>query len=504
MSVMTPIESLYIQAGKQPGAPALLFEHERWSYQRLLASVEQLARALLRRGIRPGDRVVVHTSHGVQAAVTSLACLRMGAIVVPLSIRFGAEELRKLLERLQPSLYVGEQSRAQQVSGVEPAVLPGEARCFLGRKVTDELGLRWEDLFADADRGPLPDFPDRDAPAVLLVTSGTTAEPKLVVQTPSTLAHALKAYELLGTEGDAQPLMMTGTPLSHASGFVVTLLSLRLGTCIRVLPGFDAESCLREIEADRCTWFLGAPYMFAELVARQKLRPRDLTSLRFCLGAGDVCPPGLQQQVREVLGVDLRSAWGATEVMGSVLHGPPGSAGRCAPTAQIRLVDEQGEPVAAGEVGEFQVRGPNLSIGYWRAAAHIDSARPYGWFATGDLMRQDTTGVLWFVGRRKELIIRGGVNISPVEVETTLLSHPAVREAGATGAAHALFGEVVVAAVRLAESAGGDVVADVLRLAREQLADYKVPERLRVVTEIPRNGQGKIDRRALSRLLQAD
>jgi acyl-coenzyme A synthetase/AMP-(fatty) acid ligase len=335
----------------------------------------------------------------------------------------------------------------------------------------------------------------------LLTTSGTTAQPKFVTHTPLNLAYALEAYEPVRADDDVRPVMLSGTPLSHVSGFINTLLALRFRRKLCLIPQFDPQACLAAIEAGRCSWFLGAPFMFSGMLAAQRAHPRDLTSLRYCLAAGDVLRPELAHEVQQTLGVELKSVWGATEVMGSVVPASAGSVGRPAPGARIRLVDDRGREVGGGETGEFQVQGPNLTVGYWQAPGRIDSPSPGGWFATGDLMRRGSEGDLWFEGRKKDLIICGGVNISPLEVEAVLLSHPEVIEAGATGAAHPELGEVVVAAVRLRDTASPDAIQGILELTRARLADYKVPARLRTVSQLPRNPQGKIDRRALSKLM---
>jgi acyl-CoA synthetase (AMP-forming)/AMP-acid ligase II len=280
-------------------------------------------------------------------------------------------------------------------------------------------------------------------------------------------------------------------------------LALRFGRTLRLIPQFDPQECLAAIEVDRCSWFLGAPFMFSGMLATQRTQTRDLSALRFCCAVGDVLRPELAREIQRTFGVEPKSLWGATEVMGSVVQGSAGSVGRPAPRAQVRLVDERGNEVPNGEIGEFQVQGPNLTFGYWQAPGKIDSASADGWFATGDLMRLGPEGELWFEGRKKELIICGGVNVSPLEVEAVLLSHPAVIEAGVTGAAHPELGEVVVAAVRLRDMADPDAIEDVLELTRLRLADYKVPVRLRRVAQLPRNPQGKIDRRALSKLMAA-
>jgi acyl-CoA synthetase (AMP-forming)/AMP-acid ligase II len=167
----------------------------------------------------------------------------------------------------------------------------------------------------------------------------------------------------------------------------------------------------------------------------------------------------------------------------------------------VRLVDDNGAEVARGEYGEMLIRTPAVARGYWHSPARLDPLAVGGWYHTGDLLRRGSQDDLWFVGRKKDLIIRGGSNIAPAEVESVLLEHPAVLEAAVVGVADEDLGQRVAGFVRLAGSSGAYVVADILNSARAQLADYKVPESLHVLAAIPRNGLGKIDRRALTQLL---
>jgi acyl-coenzyme A synthetase/AMP-(fatty) acid ligase len=267
---------------------------------------------------------------------------------------------------------------------------------------------------------------------------------------------------------------------------------------VALFERFDAQAVLDGIEQHGCSWQIGLPFMFAAMLEGQRLRRRNVETLRFCCSAGDVCPPPLQREFGVEFGVPLRSTWGATEAIGSITYGlQPGPVSRVAPGAQVRLVDDDGATVSRGEVGELLLRGPNVSVGYWGGPDVIEGAPKDGWFQTGDLMRQDARGSLWFMGRKKDIIIRGGSNISPVEVEAVLISHPAVRDAAVVGIPDDILGQRVVGFVQLEHDASPEIVNDILDAARAQLADYKMPERLQVVSSIPRNAIGKIDRKAL-------
>jgi acyl-CoA synthetase (AMP-forming)/AMP-acid ligase II len=260
---------------------------------------------------------------------------------------------------------------------------------------------------------------------------------------------------------------------------------------------FDSDAVLDATEPHRCSWLIGVPQMYAAIVESQRTRPRRIDTIRFCLVAGDVCPPQLQQDFHDTFGVPLRSFWGSTETFGTFTFGlQPGPVSRPAPGTQFRLVDDDGEPAPRGEVGELLVRGSSVSVGYWSGPGEI-SVPSDGWFRTGDLMQEGEQSELWFVSRKKDLIIRGGSNVSPIEVERVLMAHPAVRDAAVIGIPDATLGQRVVGLVRLTENSANSVLPDILADARAGLADYKVPEWLQVVDEIPRNALGKIDRKSL-------
>jgi acyl-CoA synthetase (AMP-forming)/AMP-acid ligase II len=285
----------------------------------------------------------------------------------------------------------------------------------------------------------------------------------------------------------------------HASGFFTMLACIRLGVPFVLLDRFDPDVALNAIERQRCTWMVGLPFMFADLLRHQRA-PREMSdSLKTCLVGGDVCPPQLQEQFSSLFGIPLRALWAATEACGSLTYGlQPGPVSRVVNGAQIRLVDDSHVPVPTGEVGEMALRGPNVTIGYWAGPGLIEDAPEDGWFYTGDLMRQDDQGNLWFVSRKKHLIIRGASNISPIEVEQVLISHPAVHDAAVVGVPDPELGQRVAGFLQLTSNDPQSINLNEIRAhVAERLADYKMPESLKIVREIPRNALGKIDRKLL-------
>jgi acyl-CoA synthetase (AMP-forming)/AMP-acid ligase II len=231
-----------------------------------------------------------------------------------------------------------------------------------------------------------------------------------------------------------------------------------------------------------------------------------LSSLRICLTGADVCPVDLQEKVTAIFGAPLYNFWGASEVVGSLTFGlENGPVVRIVEEAQVRLVDEAGADVPPGEVGELLIRGANVFAGYWNDPTATAQSLKAGWYHTGDLMRRGEGDDLWFVSRRKDIIIRGGTNISPVEVEEALVaSHPAVEEAAVVGKPDEVLGQRVFAFVKLARGAKETVVAEILQNVAKRLASYKVPEDLRVLNALPRNALSKVDRTMLRAMICED
>ena len=493
---MTSIGVLYELAATQPKKVAFIKDNEIWTYDRLAAEVDHLAYGLVKRGLRKGDRVALHMANLPEFVVAYHACFRTGVIAAPLNIRLKTAELIPLLQRLQPTLYIGQAALYNQVASIDSSILAANSRFVVDGPVNDPRVQRWTSLFGDVNGEPLQRTLDVDVPAVLLTTSGTTGRPKFVIHTLATLLKIAESYEHLDLDGDQVSAL--GMPMVHASGLFTMLAFVRFGVPFVLCERFDPDALLDAIERHRCTWLLGLPFMFTTLLQRQRAHPRNIHSLRTCLSAGDVCPAQAQEQFPLVFGIPLRSFWAATEALGSLTYGlESGPVARIVKGAQVRLVGVDKMPVSPGQVGELVVRGPHVTIGSWAGPGLIEGAPEGGWFHTGDLMRQDEKGNLWFVSRKKHLIIRGGSNISPVEVERVLMTHPAVRDAAVIGVPDPELGERVAGFVQLADGAQSADPNEILAHVTGQLADYKVPASLQILHQIPRNATGKIDRQLL-------
>jgi acyl-CoA synthetase (AMP-forming)/AMP-acid ligase II len=497
--LMTPIQTLYDRAARNQNETAFLVADDRWTFKRFAEEVHRKAHGLAARGIQKGDRIALHLPNCPELAVAVYACFHIGAIAVPLNNRFKGPEIKAMLQRLQPALYVGHPELYGEVRSLSSVIMPPKRSYIAGSKGDVGPAQRWTDLRGDPPWDvpmSLPVSSDIHAPALLLATSGTTGIPKFVIHTLSTVAATAENTKHMGISGGRTAIIVC--PMVHAGGLFSFVGCVHHGAPMVLFERFDPDAALDAIEQHECGWQLGLTFMWDAMLEAQRLRRRNVKSLRFCVSAGDVCPTQLQREFSIEFGVPLYSTWGASEAIGSLTYGlQPGPISRLAPGAQVRLVNDAGATVSRGEVGELLLRGPNVSVGYWGGPNLIEGAPKDGWYRTGDLMRQEAGGSLSFIGRKKDIIIRGGSNISPVEVEAVLRAHPAVRDAAVVGTPDTTLGQRVAGFVQLEHDARPGIVNEILGAARTQLADYKMPERLQVVASIPRNATGKIDRKAL-------
>jgi acyl-CoA synthetase (AMP-forming)/AMP-acid ligase II len=425
------------------------------------------------------------------------ACYRLGAIAAPLRTAFKFAELAPLLQRLRPALYVGQAALYQNVAPIDDAILPLASRILVDGDA-DLLGVRPWSVLKQAASVDLPE-PPSDEPAVLINTSGTTSgNPKFVAHTLGTLTAAT---DLLCKHGGlrANDVVILPSVMTHASGLFRSLVLVRLGIPFILLEGFDADAVLDNVERYRGTCLLGFPAQYAALIEAQLARPRDLSSVRFCTTGADACPIELQEKAASVLGAPLYNLWNATEAVGTLAFGlASGPVVRIVDGTEIRLVDSDGADVPHGEIGELLIRGPNVFTKYWDDPIATAQALKNGWYHSGDLMRRGEGNELWFVSRKKDIIIRGGTNISPIEIEEALTAcHSAVAAAVVVGKPDPVLGQRVFGFVQLVAGTSEAVVAEILQNVATRLAPYKVPEALRVLETLPRNALSKVDRTKL-------
>jgi long-chain acyl-CoA synthetase len=289
--------------------------------------------------------------------------------------------------------------------------------------------------------------------------------------------------------------------MAHSVALAMLLAGTAAGAASVVVRQFEADPVLDAIACYRATYMIGMPIMYRALTAAQAAQPRDITSMRLWLASGDTTPAALQSNFSRYFCLPLHEIFGATEtgVIAADWASAAkqiGSFGRAAPGVDVAVVDAIGDPVSFGTTGEMIVRSRANMVGYWNDPIATAGTLVNGWFRTGDLVSQDPDGHLWFRGRKKEIIVRGGANVSPQEVEAIFYQHGGVREAAVVGAIDPIWGERVVAFVSRQPSL--PVAAEeLITFAAKRLAAYKVPKEVIFLEDLPKNAAGKVNRRAL-------
>jgi acyl-CoA synthetase (AMP-forming)/AMP-acid ligase II len=483
-----------------PDKVALWFGDRSWTYAALDDDTDRLAARLTAAGVRAGDRVALFLPNSPELVLAYYACFKLGAVSVPLNYRYRQPEVCYALERSGATTLIAHSDLAVELKSLPFGPL-GVAHLYLtGGPAAGPFAP-----FAGLLAGPAGSPPEGDfgpgQPAAILFTSGTTARPKGVMYTHETLCHncAIQAETFAFTADDVH---LVSTAACHAAAFTGQLLpGLATGaTCVLTHLPAPAD-VVQAVETRRVNRVQMLPASLEDLVEHLEQRPpADLASWRCCTAGGDVVPLALHERFRKVTGFDVTELYGMTEVLSCITNLPfglkrLGSIGRPAARTEVRLVDDDDRAVPEGQVGELLVRSAAMMVGYWDDPGATAVALRDGWMHTGDLARRDADGFYWFVGRAKEIIIRGGSNISPLEVEEALAEHPAVHLSCAVGLPDAHYGEVVAAYVMLREDAAPRPAPEGLRrFVAERLAAYKVPERVTIVGELPLNPTGKVDR----------
>lgn len=494
---MTLHATLEDGAKAHPDRCWLRFEDTRFSYADGNAQCEKIARGLIEHGIGAGDRVGLLFTNCAELVFCYFACFKIGAVAVPLNTRFQVAELVHALNHAGATMLIG------QADLVGPLLEMRAALAGLERVFVAHGALPGTESFSELSQSKDATFPTvrEDQLAVLLYTSGTTARPKGVMHSHATLECQSRNYlATIGAPAYEQTLIFV--PLCHIAGFSFLLLpATASGGTVTIQPRFDPGAVLRAIGENRISYTGGLPAMVNALVNHPDAGRFDLSSLHFFTAGGDCVPAELQTRFKELFGVPVDEMCGMTEVLytSQPFHlgeRRPGSIGKPFGDVVIRLVDAQGTEVPAGEVGEIVVFSGAVTLGYWNDPDNTRAALRNGGMHTGDLARRDADGYLWFAGRIKDIIIRGGSNISPGEVEDVLYAHPAVYEAGVVGVPCSELGQRVRAYVALKPGAQA-TERDLIDWAAKSIAGYKVPENILFLPALPKGLTGKVHRNSL-------
>jgi malonyl-CoA/methylmalonyl-CoA synthetase len=450
-------------------------------------------------GLEPGDRLALQLPKCQEFVFLHLAAMRLGAITLPLNPAYPPTELSYFLSDSEAKVFVGDRVEESALSGVLNQLVNLEHKIFLDPRVPEDYAAM---LGPNSDRSALVEAAghDPDATAVMIYTSGTTGRPKGAQITHRNLAANLDALHT-AWGWQAGDVLLHALPIFHVHGLIVALLgALNAGASALLLRKFDAHRVLESLSTRQCTVFMGVPTMYHRLLAEQDVSSYDLSHMRLFTSGSDRLPDEVFQAFQRTFGHTLLERYGMTETgmnLSNPLHGERriGSVGLPLPGVEARVVDpETGELLPDGQVGEVQIRGNHVFKGYWRQPEKSAEAfTTDGWLHTGDLGLREPDGYYTLKGRAKDLIITGGLNVYPPEVERVLAEHPAVAACAVIGCPDPQWGERIVAVVQLR---AGAVISseDLMEYCRDRLAAYKIPRSVRLVKALPRNALGKVQK----------
>lgn len=462
------------------------------NYAELDAEIARCSTLLIGEGMAPGGRVACLSRNRVEQVILQLACARVGAIFVPLNWRLSRREIVGLIEDCEPDLLLGDEL-AQEMGLAHLDIATLSARC------TDLAPWQSNEI-------------NTDAPSLMLYTSGTTGSPRGVLLSERNLFETAHNFSVLG-EVDSSSVVLCESPMFHIIGMVTSIRpALLWGAKIVISDGFVPERTLARLSDPLLgiSHYFCVPQMALSLRAADNFDSHSLASLKALFTGG---APHPEAQIRDWLddGIAIVDGYGSTEcgtVFGMALDRElidrkAGSVGLSTPRVETRLVDTDGRPVARGEAGELQVRGDNVTAGYWRRDADYRAAMTDdGWFCTGDIAQQDEDGFFYIVDRKKDMYISGGENVYPAEIEALLVKYPGVSELAVVGVPDEKWGEVGCVFYVSEDTAVS--AEDFESFLAGKIARYKLPRAARRLEQLPRNSAGKLLKPELKKRFHAD
>lgn len=478
-----------------PNRTALISEQNRYTYKELSEKVTQMASVLHHEyKLEKGERVAILSYNREEYMIAYFAIAQLGLIAVPLNIRLRAAELAFQVNDSGTKMILYENSTEELLEAIKTFCRFENAYSF------DEEFPKQKNTIPNVSI----DF--NDDPFIICYTSGTTGRPKGAVLTQANMFwNALNnQYALDITSKDITHVLL---PLFHIGGIgLFAFPTLLAGGTIVVPNKFHPEEVIRAIEMYGITIVMGVPTIHDTIRKHPLFATADFSSVRWFYSGGAPCPKELIHSFLE-RGLPFGQGMGMTETSPTIFmlseedyRRKVGSIGKPVMFCDIALVDEAGKPVKQGEVGELILKGPNILKEYWGLPEQTKEAIRDGWFYTGDLMRQDEEGFIYVAGRKKDMIISGGENIYPLEVEQIIYTHEAVSEAAVIGIENEKWGEIPIAFISLSD---GKTISDeeLISFCKTKLANYKVPKRIYVLDELPKNATGKIDKVKLKELI---
>lgn len=494
---------LLLALKSKPDEVALVSGSQVWTWRELQGDIDALALGLITMGLGKGDRVASLMPNCGEILIFYLACLKVGLVVVPLNYRYTTAEIDYALEK---------SGAVSLIIGVERSGDVRASRCIgklkkgylsfggaLGNAPSFEALINSKGQPAKFSTSAVND------PAFLFFTSGSTGKPKGVAHSLLTFG-AIVASFVAALKLTRDDIVLPGGSIAHVGSLSTALAALSVGATTLIPHSFDGEEILSILRRGRPTILVMVPALFIAMERNPKAGREDFASLRMCFTGGDKFPINIAKEFTNKTGHVIQEGYGLTEAPDCLFNRSlspdnAGSVGTVAPGYAVSLRDEQGREVAPNIDGNLWLSGTPVMTGYWQNPRANREAFSDGWFDTGDVMRVDSGGYFWFRGRKKQIIVHDGSNLSPQEVEEAVMAHPSVDLAGVIGIHDDAHGENVWAYITLKKNAPKPCVNEVIRCAKERVG-YKAPEVIEILDEMPINPTGKIDRAALKKLAE--
>jgi long-chain acyl-CoA synthetase len=497
MNLVELADQHYRKFGEQV---SVIFEGQDYTNLQLLRFSDQLASGLRGLGVEMGDKVMVMLMNCPEVLISYQGILRAGAIIVPVISFLGEREILHILRNSESKVLITNRHLMSKIEEGRAALETLKHIIIVENEEIPETIKFWDLVKQSTAEPVIPDIDEYDL-AVILYTAGTTGEPKGVMLTHRNLYSNVVNSSVIS---DIRPddVMLHVLPLSHSYGLTVMNTGYMFQHKNILMRWFDTEESFRLIEKYKVTGFSGSPAMFAMMLNSPLADKYDLSSLRRCGSGSAPLPLDILRGFQERFGCPIREGYGLSEAAPIVttqrpdMPQKPGSIGIPIPGVEVRIVDEADNDLPIGDIGELIVRGPNVSPGYYKMPEETGQAFQNGWLYTGDIAKMDEDGYLFIVDRKKDLIIRGGLNIYPWDVEAVIYEHPAVQDVAVVGVPDPIMGEEVKAFVVLkpGHNATGQ---ELIVFCRESLGKFKCPKYIEFIDQIPRNPIGKVLRQEL-------